>query len=260
MSSKPISQPEDSAMSLMSHLKELRNRIFKCAIAIAIGAVVGWYLFDPVVDILTEPLKKLCTTQACLASAEQGHFINYDPLDPFTTRLKISAYIGIAISMPVLLYQLWKFVAPGLYQNERRYTLAFIGPALVLFVAGVVTAYYVLPVSLDWLQGVGGGRFEVAYTADKFITLVGWMMIAFGIAFQFPIVLVSLMAIKVLSVRTLMRQWRYFIAGIAVVAGLITPTGDPFTFLFLAVPMVVLYIVAIAIGLLMDRARRIRSG
>ncbi len=240
----------------MAHLVELRNRLMKCAIAVAIGAVLGWYLFDPVFQFLTEPLKKLCESQACIDSAKSGNVINYDPLDPFTTRLKLSAYIGIGVAMPVLLWQLWKFVAPGLYQNEKKYALAFIGPALVLFFSGAYIAYYVLPVSLDWLQGVGNGHFEVAYTADKFITLVGWMMLAFGIAFEFPVILVALMAINVLKVRTLLKQWRYFVAGIAVVSGAITPTGDPFTFLFLALPMVALYGVSILIGMVIERARR----
>ena len=158
--------------------------------------------------------------------------------------------------MPVLLWQLWRFVAPGLYSNERRYTAAFIGPALLLFGFGVWVAYLVLPVSLNWLQGVGGNNFVATYESGKYVTLLGWMMIVFGLAFEFPVVLVALMSIRLVSVRTLIRQWRYVIAGVTVFAAVITPTGDPFTFLFMAVPMVVLYGVALVIGLFMERSRR----
>lgn len=253
MSKKPAPNPESSSMSLMGHLVELRNRIFKCAIAITIGAVLGWWLFIPVFDFLTQPIAELCRHHTCLLP--DGQLPNADPLDPFTTRIKLSTYIGIGIAMPVLLWQIWRFVAPGLYANERKYTLAFIGPAMALFVFGAWTAYFVLPVSLDWLQGIGGAKFVAAYDSGKFVTLIAWMMLAFGAAFEFPVLLVALMGMRVLKVRTLIRQWRYAVAGIAIVAGVITPTADPFTFLFMAIPMVVLYGISIVIGLLMERAR-----
>ena len=241
-------------MSLMAHLVELRNRLFKCAIALGVGALLGWFLFNPVLHVLQQPVNDLCQKHQCLAGS--GKFVNNDPLDPLSTRLKLSLYIGIVLAMPVLLWQLWRFVAPGLYSNERRYAAAFIGPALILFGFGVWVAYLVLPVSLDWLQGVGGSNFVAAYESGKYVTLLGWMMIVFGVAFEFPVVLVALMAIRLVSVRTLIRQWRYVIAGITVFAGVITPTGDPFTFLFMAIPMAILYGVALVIGLFMERARR----
>ena len=178
MSKKPAPNPESSSMSLMGHLVELRNRIFKCAIAITIGAVLGWWLFIPIFDFLTQPIAELCRHHTCLLP--DGQLPNADPLDPFTTRIKLSTYIGIGIAMPVLLWQIWRFVAPGLYANERKYTLAFIGPAMALFVFGAWTAYFVLPVSLDWLQGIGGAKFVAAYDSGKFVTLIAWMMLAFG--------------------------------------------------------------------------------
>lgn len=240
-------------MSLMAHLVELRNRLVKVAIAVAIAAIIGWFLFDPVFKLLTRPIVGLCEHHECLL--EGGKVQNIDPLDPLTTRLKLSVYIGIAIAMPVVLWQLWRFVAPALYANERKYTLAFIGPALVLFVSGASIAYFVLPISLNWLQGVGGPQFVAAYDSGKFVALIGWMMLAFGIAFEFPIVMVALMGLGVVKARTLLRGWRYAIAAIILTTGIITPTGDPFTFLFLAGPMIVLFWVAVLIGFLMERSR-----
>ena len=224
------------------------------AIGVAVGAIVGWLVYTAVFNFLTHPVVELCEHHKCLLP--KGQFPNANPLDPLSTRVKLSAYIGIAIAMPVILWQLWRFVAPALYANERKYTIAFIGPALALFLGGAAVAYYVLPVSLNWLQGIGGPKFVAAYDSGKFVTLMSWMMLAFGIAFEFPVILVALMAMGVLKPRTLIKGWRYAIAIIVVTAGVITPTADPFTFLFMAVPMMVLYVVAVLIGLLMDRARK----
>lgn len=257
MSTKHPVTPDDSSMSLMAHLVELRNRLFKIAIAVAVGAILGWLLFDPVFNILTRPIAELCKHHQCLL--EGGKVQNIDPLDPLTTRLKLSAYIGMVIAMPIVLWQVWKFVAPALYSNERKYTLAFIGPALLLFAGGAALAYFVLPVSLNWLQGVGGSKFVAAYDSGKFVTLFGWMMLAFGLAFEFPIVLVALMAVGVLKPRTLVTGWRYAVAAIVVFAGVITPSADPFTFMFMAGPMLVLYWIAALVGALMTRNRRDRA-
>lgn len=257
MSSKDPADPNKSTMSLMEHLVEMRGRILKMAIGIAVGAVVGWLLFDWVFDILTRPIIGVCEHHECLL--QDGKVQNIDPLDPLTTRIRIAVYIGIFVAMPVILWQIWRFVAPALYANERKYTLAFIGPALVLFLTGATLAYFVLPVSLNWLQGIGGAKFVAAYDSGKFVSLIGWMMLAFGIAFEFPVILVALMAMGILSHRTLLRNWRYAVAIIIVITGTITPTADPFTFLFLAGPMIVLFWLAVLLGHLMDRARRRRG-
>lgn len=257
MSSKHPVDPSESSMSLMAHLVELRNRLVKIVIAVAVAAVLGWYLFDWIFDILTHPIIELCEHHECLL--EGGKIQNIDPLDPLTTRLRIAVYTGIAIAMPAVLWQIWKFVAPALYSNERKYTLAFIGPALALFVLGAGLAYFVLPVSLNWLQGIGGAKFVAAYDSGKYVSLIGWMMLAFGMAFEFPVILVALMAIGVLGYRTLLHNWRYAVAIIVIVTGTITPTADPFTFLFLAGPMIVLYWASVLIGYLMDRSRSRRG-
>lgn len=257
MSSKQPSDPNDSSMSLMAHLVELRNRLLKVAIAVALGAIVGWLLFPAVFEILTRPIAELCKHHQCLL--EGGQVQNIDPLDPLTTRLKLSVYIGIGIAMPIILWQVWRFVAPALYANERKYTIAFIGPALALFLAGAGLAYFVLPVSLNWLQGVGGAQFVAAYDSGKFVALIGWMMLAFGLSFEFPVILVALMAIGVLKSQTLIHNWRYAIAIIILFTGIITPTADPFTFLFMAGPMIVLFWGAILIGVLMERSRSRKS-
>ncbi len=247
-------------MSLLEHLKELRNRIIICAVAITIAAVAGWFLFHPVLSFLSRPLEEVCKGK-CLENLNgNGQFLVNDPLLPLTFQIRIASYLAIAIAMPVILFQLWRFVAPGLYSNERRYALAFIGPTFLLFLGGAAVAYVTFPLALNWLQSLGGGSYVYAYSPEKYVTLLAWMMLAFGAAFEFPVVLVSLMLMNLMHVRTLIKQWRYAVVIIFVIAAVITPSADPFTFLFLALPMCVFYAASILIGLVVERRRRKRLG
>lgn len=254
--------PRDPAgrMSLREHLVELRNRIFICAVAVAVGAVVGWFLYNPVYHLLLHPLASLCNDACNSSITPAGKLLTSDPLEPFLVKIKIAAYVGIALAMPVILFHLWRFVAPGLYTNEKRYTLLFIGSAMALFAGGAATAYYTLPKVLQWLQEQGGGNYVLGYSASKYLRLIGWMMVAFGLGFEFPIILVTLQAVGVLPNRFLRKYWRYAIVLIAVIAGVITPSADPITFLALAIPMSVFYGASILIGLVIERRRRRRAG
>ena len=168
-------------MSLMEHLVELRSRLIKCFVAVALGAVAGWLLYEPMLEILMEPLQKLSDNPNVSAD-----FISFDPLEQFMLRIKMSTYLGLALAMPFLLWQLWQFIAPGLYQNERRYAGAFVFSATVLFAMGAAIAYYTLPEALGFLQSVGGDNVEYQYTAENYLMLILYMMLAFGVGFQFP--------------------------------------------------------------------------
>lgn len=253
--------PRDPAgrMSLREHLVELRNRIFICAVAIAVGAVVGWFIYNPVYHLLLHPLASLCRDSCTNSITPAGKLLTNDPLEPFLIKIKIAAYVGIALAMPVILFHIWRFVAPGLYSNEKRYTVLFIVSATVLFAGGAATAYYTLPKALHWLQEQGGGNYVLGYSASKYLRLIGWMMVAFGIGFEFPIVLVTLQAVGVLPNRLLRKYWRYSVVVIVVIAGIITPSADPITFMALAIPMCVFYAVSILIGLVIERRRRRRA-
>ena len=250
---EPQAADRDSSMPLMAHLVELRSRVMKAAVAIAIGAVVGWLLWGPVQDFLRGPLVKMSKRNPAQVRAD---YLSLDPLELFMLRIKVSAYIGFVLAMPVILSQLWKFVSPGLYKNERRYAGSFIVSSIVLFLFGAAIAYWTLPAALEFLQGVGGNDVVYQYSADKYMMLIVYMMVAFGLGFQFPVLLVMLQLIGVLTPQQLSKFRRFAIVGNAVVAAVITPSADPISMGALLIPMCLLYEVAILIGRVVHRRRR----
>ena len=239
-------------MSLMEHLVELRSRIIKCVIAVAVGATLGWFLYPWALHVLTHPLEQISKAH----SLTGGKLILTDPLEGFFLRVKISAYIGIGMAMPVVLYQLWSFVAPGLYANERKYALSFVATATVLFLSGAYIAFWTLPKALQFLQSVSGSSFVSAYTGGKYLTLIVYMMLAFGGGFEFPIVLVFLQLVGVVDSRKLRDFRRFAIVIIFVVAAVITPSADPFSLFALAIPMCIFYEVSILFGRFRERRQR----
>ncbi|MEL7207056.1 MAG: twin-arginine translocase subunit TatC [Actinomycetota bacterium] len=235
-------------MSLIEHLEELRSRLMKSILAIVAGAVVAWVFYPQLFDVFTAPLCDVVDEERC-------QLVITDPVQGLSTRLRVAGYGGIALAMPVILWQVWRFVTPGLYAREKRLAIPFVGSALVLFALGAGLAYWTLPRALEFLIDIGGDV-EPFFTPDKYIQLVTYMMLAFGIGFEFPILLVFLQMAGVLSNETL-RSWRrYAIVGIVVMVAVITPSGDPISLLALSVPMYLFYEASILIGRLIDRRRR----
>lgn len=251
-------QPEGDLgeMTLRDHLIELRKRLFKVIIAIAIAAVAGWFLYNPVLNFLTHPLRQICHHGRCGQSLTGGKLLLTDPLEGLLLRVRISAYVGLLIAMPVVLWQVWRFVAPGLYRNERRYALLFVGSATLLFLGGAVVAYITLAPALTWLQGIAGHQFFTGYSASKYLRLIVYMMLVFGATFQMPIILITLEAIEVVQPRTLLHHWRWGIVITAVVAAIVTPSSDPFSMFALAIPLWVFYFASILVGVFIERRRR----
>jgi sec-independent protein translocase protein TatC len=251
---RPTKAPRDpeARMTLVEHLRELRSRLIKSAVAVVLGALVAWLAYNRIFDWLIHPYRDVC---ADARSVTNCRLLATDPLEPFTVRLKISTYGGIALAMPVLLWQVWRFVTPGLYPKEKRYALPFVASALVLFASGALIAYWTLPKAIQWLVAIGGDNLVSAYTPTKYFTLVVYMMLAFGVGFEFPILLVFLQAIGVLPNAVLRRFRRYAIVGITVIVAVITPSGDPISMLALSVPMVIFYEVSILIGRFIERRR-----
>lgn len=234
-------------MTLWEHLAELRSRFFRIAIAVGVGAVVGWFLYPYVLELLKHPFNEVQPDQP---------FIATEPLQAFGLRLKMSAYIGIAIAMPVIVWQVWRFVTPGLYPHEKKYAIPFTVTAIILFFAGATLAFFVLNPTLEFLTTIGGSEIQPFYTASSYVTLIIWMMLAFGVGFEFPVLLVALQMIGIVTPRRLVGWWRQAIVVIALIAAVITPSGDPISMLALAIPMVLLYAIAIGIGALILKLRR----
>jgi sec-independent protein translocase protein TatC len=226
-------------MTIWEHLAELRGRIIKCFIGIALGALVGWVAYPWILEISLGPYQDI---------KPDAQLYVTDPLELFTVRLQISAYVGIALAMPVILWQLWRFITPGLYPHEKRYAVPFIASSMALFALGATLAYFALTPALEFLIGLGGDQVQEIFSQERYLSLITYMMLAFGIGFEVPVLLVALQLIGVVTPRRLLGWWRIAIVLIAVAAAVITPSGDPITMLALVLPMVVLYFGAIGIG------------
>jgi sec-independent protein translocase protein TatC len=168
-------------------------------------------------------------------------------------RLKVATYGGIILALPVWLWQLWRFVTPGLHKNEKRYAIPFVLSSVVLFSLGALIAWLTLPRALEFLVQVGGSDVAPFYTVDKYVSLVSLMMLAFGLSFEFPLLLVFLMAVGVLQPRTLSHNRRWAAVGIVTFAAIITPSQDPYSLLFMAAPMYLFFEGSILIGKWMKR-------
>lgn len=204
----------DTVMSLVDHLSELRNRIIWSIAAIALGAVVGFAAGEPIIAVLRSPLP----TNQPLVFTSVG--------DPFAIRIRIAIVVGIILAMPVILWHVWRFVAPGLTASERRAILPWIPAALVFFTLGVSIAYVVLPYASAFLLSFQTPDLQPLLTAREYFDFVSTMFLAFGLLMEFPILLVGLSRVGILSSDRLRRSRRVIVLGIAVFAAAATPGGD----------------------------------
>lgn len=241
-------------MSFWDHLAELRSRIIRSALAIAAGTVLGVLLYDwMIADIFLPPY---CNVLETLDIERECSLVITEPLDGFRTKLRVSVYAGIVFAMPVLLWQLWRFITPALHRHEKKWVVPFVASALALFALGAGLAYLTFEKALEFLISFGGDSVDPLFTPGSYLGLITYMMIAFGVGFQFPIVLIFLQLADVVEPRTLGRGRRYAIVGIVTLAAVITPSGDPISLAALSVPMYLFYELSIVIGHLLTRRRR----
>lgn len=236
----------DKVMTLVEHLTELRFRIIISVAAIAVGTVVGFYAAPAVIDLLRAPL---------------GRPLVFTTLGgAFFVQLKIALMIGVAIASPVVLYQLWAFISPGLTSRERRLARPWIPLALIFLVLGVGVAYAILPLTVGFLLSFQRpGVIEPLITLEAYIGFVTTMFLAFGLVMQFPIVLVLLSKVGIVSVERLRRGRRYVFVGIFIVAVVVTPGGDPFSPIIMAAVMYPLYEVTIWLVARSEHGKRARD-
>jgi len=245
----------------MAHLEELRRRLLICALAVTAGAVACWFLYPQILDLLLEPYCRLRGSAGATRIFGEGcELLVTDPLEPLSVRLMVAGYGGLALAVPVLLWELWRFVVPGLLARERRWAVPFVLIGAVLFAAGCALAYWSIPRALDFLVGIGGPDLVSVFSPARYLGFVVKMTVAFGVGFEFPLVLIFLQIIGIVTPATLRRFRRFAVVGIVALVALLTPSGDPFTLLVLSVPMLVFYESAILFGALRDRRRRRRSG
>jgi sec-independent protein translocase protein TatC len=247
-------------MSLIAHLKELRNRIAWSLLAVLVASAVAFWWYD---HGLNEFIKApYCGLPADLryGGDESGcGLLITDPFGGVFIRLKVSLLVGVVLAAPVWLYQLWAFVTPGLKRNERRYGVAFVAASSALFGLGAVLAYVSLAAGLRLLLSLAGDGVVVALTAQDYIGFVISLLVAFGVSFEVPLLAVSLNLVGVLSYEVLRRSRRWIFFLTIVFAAFVTPTQDPFTMLLMAGPMILLFEVAIQVARVVDKRRARRD-
>jgi sec-independent protein translocase protein TatC len=255
-------KPTPDSMTLGEHLGELRRRLMISLIAFLIATIVAVIAYEPILHFLIRPLcnvdaatlhHKNPSNSLLFASNGTCNLFVTSPLDGLALRVKIAIFGGLTMASPVILYQLWRFVTPGLQARERKYAIPFVAVSFVLFLAGAATAYFTLPHALGWLRSVGGPNLQAIYDPIPYLGLILLMMTLFGLTFQFPVILVSLEMARVVTPARLLRSWRWAIIIITVISGVATPSSDPFSMLALAVPLTLFYFISIGIGKLLGR-------
>lgn len=241
----PEEEPGEKLLTLFEHLQELRHRVTISAIALLAGMVVAFTFSGDVIDFLKQPAEDR-------SPDFQLQFI--EPFEKFAAYFKVSMLGGLILAMPVIIYQLLRFVTPGLRPNERRWVIFTAIGATALFLVGVAFAYYLaLPPAMDFLLNFGGGdiakpNIRIGSYVDFVTRLVFWI----GVAFETPIVVMFLAKFRLVRARQLIGWWRYAIVAAFVIAAIVTPTPDPMTCTVVAVPIIALYFVGAALAFLVQ--------
>jgi len=233
VSSRRRANPE-GRMPLFDHLRELRNRVVKMALALVAGMIVGFVFFEPAWRVIERPLCRATVNgHSGCATPGVNQLILNSPLDPFYLRVKVAFVVGVIVSSPVWLYQLWAFIAPGLYAREKRWGRIFLGTAVPLFLAGTVLAYLSLGRAMHYLLGLTPSGVGNYIQVDLYMSFVMTMMLAFGIAFLLPLLIVMLNQAGILTHERFRRWRRVLIFGVFLIAGMANPSPDPITMLIL---------------------------
>ncbi len=233
-------EEEGATMSLVDHLEELRRRIIISAVAIVLFSIVGFVFWQPILHFLLLPLP---ATADALAKGPDGlpKLAVNGIGEGFSVVLKLAVAVGICLGSPVILYELWAFVAPGLTRRERKWAGPFVSVGLVLFLAGLAVGFLTLRFPVQWLIGFGQGNFLELITADNYFTFVAFFLLAFGIVFEMPLLLTFLAQIGVVSSSLLRRKRVVALVILWILSTVLTPGTDPYSPVILGAAMTVLY-------------------
>ncbi len=239
----------EGRMTVVEHLTELRERLLRCVLALVVTSTVAFaVLYEPVLRFVT---RSYCTIPASYRVATAGggcKLLALGPLDPIGIRIRVSLTVGLLLAMPYLAWQLWRFITPGLKRSEKRYAIPFALASTILFAMGVAVAFFTLPKAIGFLVGIGGSSLATFFQADRYLRFVLFMGLAFGLTFEFPLVLIFLSLVGILSSRAMLKAWRGAVAIITVAAAVITPSQDPISMFAMAIPMWVFYFAAAGVA------------
>src|ERR1700733_14341847 len=251
----PLLSLRTQSMPLLAHLEELRKRIIFSVLGVLVGFILCWSLADRIFGLMQQPI-----IGALRHHGIGGGLVYLNPTEPFNLYLEVALVGGLFIASPFVSYQLWLFVAPGLYRNEKRYVMPFLLSTVGLFITGGLFGYkMVYPASLDFLIGYGQ-RFQPMITIGEYTKLFATIIIGLGVIFEMPILVFFLALMRVITARWMLRNLRYSILAIFVVAAIITPTADIMNMCLFAAPMLALYGISIGVAWMVNSTRRRAAG
>ena len=244
----------DGSMTLMEHIRELRNRLFKASLGIAVGFIVGYWLSWYAFELLRQPYCDLLLEKGKIAAYKDCDFLLLGPADGFILRLKLTLYLALIVAAPVWLYQLWAFIAPGLHRHERKWAYWFVALATPLFAGGAVMAYFVAAKGLGFLMDTGfTGVTQLEIT--KYVSFMTGMILLFGVSFEFPLILLMLNFAGVLTGRRMLKWWRIAVFISFAFAAITTPDPGPFGMTLFAAVLSLLYFITVGVSILNDKRK-----
>ncbi|WP_435823805.1 twin-arginine translocase subunit TatC [Kitasatospora aureofaciens] len=244
-------------MALADHLRELRNRVVKSVLAILLFTIIAAVYHKQIETFLLQPLPQ-CNDKATAANyhGRCAQVSNIGLTAGFNWMLKVALTAGVVAAVPVWLYQVWAFVAPGLHKHEKKYTIIFMICGAPLFLAGVACAFLVMPTTVEVLISFTPNQTTPILPPEDYFDIATRMVLVFGLAFEFPLLLVMLNMVGIVTGRRLLGWWRGMVMGITVFAAFATPSADPISMLLLAAPIWTLYFIAVAVAMMNDRRKR----
>ncbi|MFZ9213203.1 MAG: twin-arginine translocase subunit TatC [Candidatus Nanopelagicales bacterium] len=240
-------------MSLQEHLRELRTRLFKASVSIVIGTVIAWVFYPQIFEILSQPVNAI--VEQAQANGRDVRLVLGGVADAFVLQIKVSVVTSMLVTAPLWIYQLWRFITPGLYRKEKFRAYLFAGVATPLFISGAVLAYIFLPIGLNILFGftpLGVGNYV---PVDRYLSFFLRMVLVFGISFLAPLFIVMLNIFDMLEAKAITSRWRLVVLIVFAFSAIATPTGDPVNMSLLAIPVLLLISIATGIAWVNDRRR-----
>jgi sec-independent protein translocase protein TatC len=247
----PEPENESGKMSFLEHLDELRKRLVHIAVYISVGFLACWFLAKRIYDFLAIPITSALPEGAKLAFTK--------PTDPFIIYMKVAFLAGIFLTLPLTLYEVWKFIAPGLYRKEKKYVIPFLTFSMLLFVAGAAFCYYiVLPPTFKFLIELGSS-FTPMIMINEYLDMTNMMLLGFGVIFEMPVIAAFLSMFGLVTANFLWRKFKFALIGIVALAAILSPTGDAFNLLMWTAPMVLLYVASIGVAAIFGWRRKAKG-
>jgi sec-independent protein translocase protein TatC len=247
----PEPEPESGKMSFLEHLDELRKRLVHIAAYAGLGFIVSWFFHNQIYNFLASPMTK---------TLPAGKRLVYTSItDPFTVYMKVAFVAGIFLTIPFILYEVWKFIAPGLYRKEKKYIVPFLVSSVLLFLLGATFCYVIiLPATFKFLNNMGS-NFDPMIKIDEYLDFTNMLLLGLGLIFEMPVIVAFLSIFGLVSAKFLWDKFKYAMVGIVVLAAVISPTGDAFNLMIWSAPMVFLYIISIGVAAIFGWRRKKRN-